>query len=352
MLPRVHQAHAVRAIERSVLDGKRHMVVSMASGSGKTFTAIYAINRLMGIGAATRVLYLADRRDLVNQIRQAIEVFSIETGHRFADTYPVLGYEELSRIGEPDDSARFVCAASVQAVRSRLHALEPDLVDLVVYEGASTADFRAVAAHFRATTISFGPPVKPDDVTVFQYSPEQAIQDGVLVDHRSARTRRFANDESFRIRAGQRVFLLTDDSDRQDAATIATELRSAGFDVRIDSSSEVLRSLPEIHSDDTMVVLLTPNSIEALAEDGVDTALDRRGAELLPAVLKPCSIPRSLADRGVVDVTVGAASLIRALRWADAINIGAMNAVTFESLAADLLTRIGFTLQPPPQLAT
>lgn len=328
------------------------MSLIMAPGSGKTVTALFAIDRLLSAGVANGVLYLADRRVSVEQARQAVSMFPTGTGQTFTDVYPVFGYENIAILDELDVRTRFLCVATPRAVRQRLPSLPPDLVDLVVYEGTdrSGPDFTAIVDYFEATSIRFGRSAGKADTMVFRYSPEQAIAEGVLVNHRSARTRRFADDLPLRTRAGKRVFLLGADSDRHEAVAIASELRLAGFDVLFGETPEemITNGLREIRSDDTLVVLLSPDSIATLALEDVDASLDRRGAEVLPAVLKPCSVPRSLADRGVVDVTAGVTSLVLALRWADAINVAAMDATEFEHLAADLLTRIGFTLSPPP----
>lgn len=355
VLPRSHQATAVRAIEESLAGGARHLVVSMPLGSGKTLTALLMIDRLLGTAAAAAtVLYLGRTRVQASQMQQAAGTFITGAGRPFADVYPVFGPGDLVKLGELDVDARFVCVDTANAVRQQLHSLPPDLVDLVVYDGADDpgADFRAVAEYFDAITISFGPPAGADDILAFRYSTEQAINDGVLVNYRSARTRRVADEQPVQTRSDKRVILLAAESDRREAAVIAIELRSAGFDVWFDEVPDEMFTinLREIRSDDAVVVLLSPDSVATLGLDGVSDVLDQRGAEVLPAVLKPCLIPLSLADRGVIDLTAGTAELVRSLQWADAINLAGLGAAMFERLAADLLTRIGFTLHTSPDV--
>jgi type I restriction enzyme R subunit len=61
---RPYQIEANAAVERAIVDGKRQMLVAMATGTGKTFTIVNQIYRLMKTGAARRILFLVDRRAL------------------------------------------------------------------------------------------------------------------------------------------------------------------------------------------------------------------------------------------------------------------------------------------------
>jgi type I restriction enzyme R subunit len=56
------QIEAIEAIERALINGRRHMLVAMATGTGKTFTIANLIYRLMKSGFAKRILFLVDRR--------------------------------------------------------------------------------------------------------------------------------------------------------------------------------------------------------------------------------------------------------------------------------------------------
>src|ERR1017187_5810330 len=59
---RPYQWDADAAIETAIADRKRAMLVAMATGTGKTFTMVNEIYRLMKSGVARRVLFLVDRR--------------------------------------------------------------------------------------------------------------------------------------------------------------------------------------------------------------------------------------------------------------------------------------------------
>ena len=58
---RPYQKKAVEAIENSIFDGKRKMLVAMATGTGKTFMAVNSVYRLLKSGVAKRILFLVDR---------------------------------------------------------------------------------------------------------------------------------------------------------------------------------------------------------------------------------------------------------------------------------------------------
>jgi type I restriction enzyme R subunit len=61
---RPYQVEANDAIEKAVGDRKRLMLVAMATGTGKTFTLVNQVYRLMKSGVGRRILFLVDRRAL------------------------------------------------------------------------------------------------------------------------------------------------------------------------------------------------------------------------------------------------------------------------------------------------
>ena len=58
------QIAAVENLERSIKDGRPRALIQMATGSGKTYTAVSALYRLIKFGGARRVLFLVDRTAL------------------------------------------------------------------------------------------------------------------------------------------------------------------------------------------------------------------------------------------------------------------------------------------------
>ena len=66
------QVRAVQNLEHSLAEDRPRALIQMATGSGKTFTAITAIYRLIKFANARRVLFLVDRNNLG---RQALKEF-------------------------------------------------------------------------------------------------------------------------------------------------------------------------------------------------------------------------------------------------------------------------------------
>jgi type I restriction enzyme R subunit len=67
--PRYYQASAINRVVEAVAKGQDRMLLVMATGTGKTYTAFQIIWRLWKAKAVTRVLFLADRNILVDQTR-------------------------------------------------------------------------------------------------------------------------------------------------------------------------------------------------------------------------------------------------------------------------------------------
>lgn len=65
--PRYYQRNAVNRTVNSVAQGKMRLLLVMATGTGKTYTAFQIVYRLLKAGLVKKVLYLADRNVLVDQ---------------------------------------------------------------------------------------------------------------------------------------------------------------------------------------------------------------------------------------------------------------------------------------------
>ena len=65
--PRYYQRNAVNRTVNAVAQGKKRLLLVMATGTGKTYTAFQIVYRLLKAGLVKKVLYLADRNVLVDQ---------------------------------------------------------------------------------------------------------------------------------------------------------------------------------------------------------------------------------------------------------------------------------------------
>ena len=86
---RPYQAEANTAIEQAIRDRKRQMLVAMATGTGKTYTMVNEVFRLMESGVAKRILFLVDRRALAAQAVKAFASFEAQPGLKFDRAYEV-----------------------------------------------------------------------------------------------------------------------------------------------------------------------------------------------------------------------------------------------------------------------
>src|SRR5215218_9195194 len=65
--PRYYQRNAINAATEAIARGQDRLLIVMATGTGKTYTAFQIIWRLWKAGQKKRVLYLADRNILIDQ---------------------------------------------------------------------------------------------------------------------------------------------------------------------------------------------------------------------------------------------------------------------------------------------
>lgn len=86
---RPYQVEANTAIEHAIFACQRKMLVTMATGTGKTLMTVHEIYRLMKSGVARRVLFLVDRRVLAAQTVRAFASFEAEPGLKFDKIYSV-----------------------------------------------------------------------------------------------------------------------------------------------------------------------------------------------------------------------------------------------------------------------
>ena len=209
---RPYQRDAIDAVESGVINGRREMLVAMATGTGKTRTAIALIYRLIKSGRFQRILFLVDRTTLGEQTQDALKDTRLEQNQAFTDIYNVKEIGELV----PEDDTRFHVATVQSMVRRIMHVaddarpvpiswydcviidechrgynLDGELSETEVTfrsEEDYISKYRRVIDHFDAVKIGltatpalhtsqiFGPPI-------FEYTYRRAVIDGFLVDH-------------------------------------------------------------------------------------------------------------------------------------------------------------------------
>lgn len=121
--PRECQLEAITNLERSFAENRLRALIQMATGSGKTYTAITFIYRLLTFGGARRVLFLVDRDNLGRQTFNEFQQFVVpDDGRKFTEIYNV---QHLR--GRTIDPVARVCITTIQRLYSILSGEEePD----------------------------------------------------------------------------------------------------------------------------------------------------------------------------------------------------------------------------------
>ncbi len=183
---RDYQNEAIRRVTEGVDAAKRKFLLVMATGTGKTRTTIALVDALLRSKRVQRVLFLADRRELV---RQAMSEFKSH-----------LPNESLGRIEAGETSGarvQFSTYPSMMQVYSRLSVGYYDLIVADESHRSIYQRYKAVFDHFDA--IQLGLTATPTDyidhntfelfdcgdgAPSYYYSYEQAIADQNLVNYR------------------------------------------------------------------------------------------------------------------------------------------------------------------------
>lgn len=114
------QFRAITNLEGSFRDARPRALIQMATGAGKTFTAITSIYRLLKFANARRVLFLVDTRNLGEQAEQEFMAYQPRDDNRkFTDLYKV--QRLTSRFIAPDSN---VCISTIQRMYSILKGQE------------------------------------------------------------------------------------------------------------------------------------------------------------------------------------------------------------------------------------
>ena len=114
------QIDAVTSFETSLAADRSRALIQMATGAGKTYTACVFSHRLLDHAKFRRVLFLADRANLVRQTRHEFEDFRPPgTGRSFTELYNV---QRLGPAGPDKDAS--VVIATIQRVYSMLTGRE------------------------------------------------------------------------------------------------------------------------------------------------------------------------------------------------------------------------------------
>ena len=115
------QFEAINNLEQSFAEAKPKALIQMATGSGKTYTAVSFIYRLIKFANARRVLFLVDRSNLGRQTKKEFQQYvTPDDGRKFTELYNV---QHLT--SNTLDSVSRVCITTIQRFYSMLRG-EPE----------------------------------------------------------------------------------------------------------------------------------------------------------------------------------------------------------------------------------
>ena len=130
------QVSAVTGLEQSLAQNKPRALVHMATGAGKTFTAITSVYRLLKFGGAKRILFLVDTRNLGKQAHQEFMAYQPpDDARKFTELYNV------QRLASPHiDPHAQVCISTIQRMYSILsgEAIDESAEDVSLNEVQQT----------------------------------------------------------------------------------------------------------------------------------------------------------------------------------------------------------------------
>lgn len=214
--PRYYQQNAINRVVEKIANGDRRILLVMATGTGKTYTAFQIVYRLLKAGIKHRVLYLADRNILVDQARLndfsplSDKITKVQDGH-MDSAYPIQFalYQQLA--GRDEDVSH-----------EPFRQLKPDFFDLVVideaHRGSAKADsqWRKILDYFDGPNVThLGMTATPKNDKeasniqyfgdpVYTYSLKQGIEDGFLAPYKVIRVNFNVDINGFRPFKGER----------------------------------------------------------------------------------------------------------------------------------------------------
>ena len=210
--PRYYQQIAINRTVEAVASGKDRLLLVMATGTGKTYTAFQIIHRLWKSGAKKRILFLADRNALIDQTKRGDfkhfkDKMTVIKNRKIDKSYEVYLalYQGLS--GSDEDANAY-------------KKFSKDFFDLIVidecHRGSAKEDsaWREILNYFnKATHIGLtATPKETKEVSnieyfgepIYTYSLKQGIDDGFLAPYRVIRVNLNVDVEGWRPDVGKK----------------------------------------------------------------------------------------------------------------------------------------------------
>lgn len=205
--PRYYQRNAVNRTLEAIAKHQSRILIAMATGTGKTYTAFQIVWRLIESGTKKKVLYLADRNNLVDQSIQQdfkpLEKVIHKINFQKEDKSKISAYQVYFALYQQLDSAKHHNdeeEETEEEIENELSKYKefftPDFFDLIIvdecHRGSAKADsrWRKILEYFNGAT-QIGMTATPKETKyvsnidyfgepVYSYSLKQGIEDGFL----------------------------------------------------------------------------------------------------------------------------------------------------------------------------
>lgn len=199
--PRYYQRIAINRTVDAISNGRDRLLLVMATGTGKTYTAFQIVYRLLKSGMKNKILYLADRNNLVDQsIQQDFaplekvihKVNFMKDDPKTITSYQVYFslYQQLT--GGNDDSEENID----NTIKKLKQLFRPDFFDLIIVDechrgsAKKESNWRKILEYFASAT-QIGMTATPKETKyisnidyfgepIYTYSLKEGIEDGFL----------------------------------------------------------------------------------------------------------------------------------------------------------------------------
>src|SRR5574344_681904 len=193
--PRYYQQIAINRTVEAIAKGQNRILLVMATGTGKTYTAFQIIHRLWKSGAKKRILFLADRNALIDQTRKG------DFKH-FKDKCHIIKHKHIYKSYEID-LALYQGLTNYDEETDSYKQFSPDCFDLMIvnecHRGSVDEDkaWHKILSYFSSAT-QIGMTATPRETKslsnieyfgepIYTYSLKQGIDDGFLAPYKVLR---------------------------------------------------------------------------------------------------------------------------------------------------------------------
>jgi len=209
--PRYYQQIAINRSVEAIANGQNRILLVMATGTGKTYVAFQIIHRLWKAGFKKRILFLADRNNLIDQTRR-------NDFKPFKDKMTVVKHRQVDKSYEIY-LALYQGLTGNEEDKNIYRQFSPDFFDLIVvdecHRGSAKEDsaWREILEYFKNAT-QIGLTATPKETKeasnieyfhepIYTYSLKQGIDDGFLAPYRVVRVGLNIDLEGWRPESGK-----------------------------------------------------------------------------------------------------------------------------------------------------